>query len=384
MSSGYTPRAMLDRLVAFPTVSRDSNLELIDFVEDYLTAHGVTAVRTASPCGRKANLHASIGPQREGGVVLSGHTDVVPVDGQTWSSDPFLVTARDERLYGRGTADMKSFLAIALALVPEMAALKRPIHLALSYDEEIGCLGAPTLIQSLLSTVPRPAAVIVGEPTGMRVVTAHKSIFLFATHVRGFEVHSSLQDDGVSAIMFAGRMLAWLGERQRQNRLRAQPSSAFAPGYTTVHCGRIDGGTASNITARDCYFLTDIRALPTERAEDHFRAFERFCREELEPEMQAVEPSCHIRFDVLADVPGFAAGVTEPAVLLAQQLTGQNGTESVSYAAEAGQFSAAGLSVVVCGPGEIAQAHQPDEYITAEQFAAGIEFQRRLIEQLSR
>ncbi|MGA1675572.1 MAG: acetylornithine deacetylase [Pseudomonadales bacterium] len=384
MSSGYTPRAMLDRLVAFPTVSRDSNLELIDFVEDYLTAHGVTAVRTASPCGRKANLHASIGPQREGGVVLSGHTDVVPVDGQTWSSDPFLVTARDERLYGRGTADMKSFLAIALALVPEMAALKRPIHLALSYDEEIGCLGAPTLIQSLLSTVPRPAAVIVGEPTGMRVVTAHKSIFLFATHVRGFEVHSSLQDDGVSAIMFAGRMLAWLGERQRQNRLRAQPSSAFAPGYTTVHCGRIDGGTASNITARDCYFLTDIRALPTERAEDHFRAFERFCREQLEPEMQAVEPSCHIRFDVLADVPGFAAGVTEPAVLLAQQLTGQNGTESVSYAAEAGQFSAAGLSVVVCGPGEIAQAHQPDEYITAEQFAAGIEFQRRLIEQLSR
>jgi acetylornithine deacetylase len=375
---------MLDRLVAFPTVSRDSNLELIDFVEDYLTAHGVTAVRTASPCGRKANLHASIGPQREGGVVLSGHTDVVPVDGQTWSSDPFLVTARDERLYGRGTADMKSFLAIALALVPEMAALKRPIHLALSYDEEIGCLGAPTLIQSLLSTVPRPAAVIVGEPTGMRVVTAHKSIFLFATHVRGFEVHSSLQDDGVSAIMFAGRMLAWLGERQRQNRLRAQPSSAFAPGYTTVHCGRIDGGTASNITARDCYFLTDIRALPTERAEDHFRAFERFCREQLEPEMQAVEPSCHIRFDVLADVPGFAAGVTEPAVLLAQQLTGQNGTESVSYAAEAGQFSAAGLSVVVCGPGEIAQAHQPDEYITAEQFAAGIEFQRRLIEQLSR
>jgi acetylornithine deacetylase len=151
-----------------------------------------------------------------------------------------------------------------------------------------------------------------------------------------------------------------------------------------VHCGRIEGGTASNITARDCYFLTDIRALPTERAEDHFRAFERFCREELEPEMQAVEPSCHIRFDVLADVPGFAAGVTEPAVLLAQQLTGQNGTEAVSYAAEAGQFSAAGLSVVVCGPGEIAQAHQPDEYITAEQFAAGIEFQRRLIDQLSR
>lgn len=384
MSSRYTPLEMLERLVAFPTVSRDSNLELIDFVDDYLAGHGVAAVRTASPCGRKANLHASIGPPREGGVVLSGHTDVVPVDGQAWSSDPFVVTARDERLYGRGTADMKSFLAIALALVPEMAALTRPIHLALSYDEEVGCLGAPTLIQSLLSTVPRPAAVIVGEPTGMRVVTAHKSIFLFATHVRGFEVHSSLQDDGVSAIMFAGRMLAWLGERQRQNRLSALPSAAFAPGYTTVHCGRIEGGTASNITARDCYFLTDIRALPTERAEDHFRAFERFCREELEPEMQAVEPSCHIRFDVLADVPGFAAGATEPAVLLAQQLTGQNGTEAVSYAAEAGQFSAAGLSVVVCGPGEIAQAHQPDEYITAEQFAAGIEFQRRLIEQLSR
>jgi len=371
-------------LIGFDTVSHRPNMALIDYVRGVLDAAGIASVLLPDPAGGKANLYATVGPADIGGVMLSGHTDVVPVEGQAWTRPPFALTEAEGRLYGRGTADMKSFLAIALALVPEMAALTRPIHLALSYDEEVGCLGAPTLIASLLNTVPRPAAVIVGEPTGMRVVTAHKSIFLFATHVRGFEVHSSLQDDGVSAIMFAGRMLAWLGERQRQNRLRALPSAAFAPGYTTVHCGRIEGGTASNITARDCYFLTDIRALPTERAEDHFRAFERFCREELEPEMQAVEPSCHIRFDVLADVPGFAAGVTEPAVLLAQQLTGQNGTEAVSYAAEAGQFSAAGLSVVVCGPGEIAQAHQPDEYITTAQFAAGIEFQRRLIDQLSR
>lgn len=379
----YTPRELLAALVAIPTVSRDSNLALIEFVADYLAAHGVDSTRVASDCGTKANLLATVGPSMAGGVVLSGHTDVVPVDNQPWTTDPFTLTERAGALYGRGTADMKAFLAIALALVPDMGALRRPVHLAFSYDEEVGCLGAPRLIRALVDAVPRPAAVIVGEPTSMRVVTAHKSILLFETRVRGYEAHSSLQEDGVSAVMVAGRMIAWLDARQRANRARAASSSPFAPAYTTLHCGVIAGGTAANITARDCRFLTDIRALPDDDAWTHFRAFERYCRDTLEPEMRAIHPDCSITLEVLGDVPGFAAAPDDPAVQLAQMLTGQNGTEAVAYGAEAGQFAAAGLPVVICGPGRIAEAHQPDEHITLAQLEAGTVFMRRLITHLS-
>jgi acetylornithine deacetylase len=383
MQNRYTPRAMLEMLVGMPTVSRDSNLALIGFVEDYLARHGIAAQRVASACGTKANLYATVGPQVAGGVVLSGHTDVVPVDQQAWSSDPFRVDERDGRLYGRGTADMKAFIAIALALVPEMQGLRVPIHFALSYDEEVGCLGAPHLIEALVRNVPRPAAVIVGEPTSMRVVTAHKSMFIFETHVRGYETHSSMQDQGVSAIMYAARLINWLAERQRENRARARPDCPFAPAYSTLHCGLIQGGTAQNITARDCRFVTDIRTLPDEDPLDYFRALERFAREELEPEMQAIHPDTGIEFRIRAAVPGFFANETDPAVELVKRLTGQNVSEVVAYGAEAGQFHAAGLSVVVCGPGSIAQAHQPDEYISLEQFEAGSAFMRRLIARLS-
>lgn len=374
---------MLEILVGMPTVSRDSNLVLIEFVRDYLASHGVAAHLVDSECGTKANLYASIGPVGEGGVVLSGHTDVVPVDQQAWSSDPFRVVERDGRLYGRGTSDMKAFIAIALALVPDMRRLARPLHLALSYDEEVGCLGAPRLIEALLDAVPRPLAVIVGEPTSMRVVTAHKSMFIFETHVRGYETHSSMQDQGVPAIMYAARLINWLAERQRENRVRACPDCAFAPAYSTLHCGLIQGGTAQNITARDCRFMTDIRTLPDEDPLDYFRALERFAKDELEPEMQAIHPDTGIDFTIRAAVPGFFATDADPAVELVKQLTGQNATEVVAYGAEAGQFHAAGLSVVVCGPGSIAQAHQPDEYISLEQFEAGTAFMHRLIERLS-
>jgi acetylornithine deacetylase len=383
MQTRLTPRAMLETLVAMPTVSRDSNLALIEYVRGYLAAHGVTAHLVASDCGNKANLYASIGPSVAGGVVLSGHTDVVPVDQQAWSSNPFRIEERDGRLYGRGTADMKAFVAIALALVPEMDRLTQPIHLALSYDEEVGCLGAPRLIAELLENVPRPAAVIVGEPTSMQVVTAHKSMFVFETHVRGFETHSSMQDQGVPAIMYAARLINWLAERQRENRARACPDCPFAPAYSTLHCGLIQGGTAQNITARDCRFMTDIRTLPDEEPLDYFRELERFAREELEPEMRSIHPETGIDFRIHAAVPGFRADDADPAVVLAKQLTGQNSTEVVAYGAEAGQFHAAGLSVVVCGPGDIAQAHQPDEFITLAQLDAGTAFMRRLITRLS-
>jgi acetylornithine deacetylase len=374
---------MLEALVGLPTVSRDSNLELIDFVTRYLASHGVEARLVVSDCGEKANLYATVGPMAPGGVVLSGHTDVVPVDGQDWATDPFHIAERDGLLYGRGTCDMKGFIAIALALVPEMDRLRQPIHFALSYDEEVGCLGAPRLIDAMTAELPRPRAVIVGEPTGMRVVTAHKSMFIFETEVRGFEAHSSKQNLGVPAVMVAGRLVNWLAEQQARNRERARADSPFEPGYSTLHCGMIRGGTAQNITAKECRFVTDIRTLPEEDPLEFFRGLERFAREDLEPEMHTVHPDTGIRFDIRSQVPGFAARDDDPAVVLAKQLTGQNDTESVAYGAEAGQFQQAGLSVVICGPGSIDQAHQPNEFISVDQFEQGEAFIRRLIAQLS-
>ncbi len=384
MSEGhFTPREMLEALVGFPTVSRESNLEMVDFISRYLRRHGVEARLVVSDCGEKANLFATVGPSVEGGVVLSGHMDVVPVDGQDWRSDPFSVVEHDGRLHGRGTCDMKGFIAIALALVPDMDRLRRPVHLALSYDEEVGCLGAPRLIEAITANLPAPEAVIVGEPTGMRVVTAHKSMFIFETEVRGHEAHSSKQNLGVPAVMVAGRLINWLAEQQARNQARALPGCAFEPGYSTLHCGMVQGGTAHNITARRCRFVTDIRALPDEDPLAFFEGLTRFAREELEPEMKQVQPHTGIDFRVISHVPGFRAGDDEPAVRLAKRLTGQNDTESVAYGAEAGQFQQAGLSVAICGPGSIDQAHQPDEYISVDQFEQGTAFVRRLIADLS-
>lgn len=379
-SPRYTPREMLAKLVAFPTVSDRSNLELIAFVEDYLAAHGVASHRVVSDCGGKANLYATIGPLVPGGVVLSGHTDVVPVKDQDWHTDPFELTEQDGRLYGRGTCDMKAFSAIALALVPEMSGLKRPIHLALSYDEEIGCLGAPRLIDEMKRELPEIQGVIVGEPTSMRVVTGHKGIFHFETHVTGKEAHSSQQQRGVSAVMVAARLIAWLGERQRMNAEAADPECPFEPPYSTLHCGVVHGGTAHNIMARHCSFVTDIRTLPGEDPKTYFAEYEAFVREVVEPEMQAVCPETSVRIDVHADVPSFDSPEESEAVRLAKQLSGQNEAVVMPYAAESGQFREAGFSVAMCGPGSIDQAHQPDEYISIAQLDAGTEFQRRLIQ----
>jgi len=380
--SAFSPRQMIERLVSIPTVSRDSNLELIEFVESYLGAQGVASTRVSNADGSKANLFATVGPMVAGGVVLSGHTDVVPIDDQDWSSDPFQVVEKEGRLYGRGTCDMKSFYAIALALVPEMNRLKRPIHFALSYDEEIGCLGAPALIEALTRAVPEPAAVIVGEPTMMQVVGAHKSIFYFETRVTGREAHSSQPHRGVSAVMIAARLVAWIHERQRRCA-EETPASAFEPHHTSLHCGVIRGGTAHNIMAHHCEFVTDIRCIPGEEAREYLREIETFAREVLEPEMHAIDVRTGIEFRILADVPAFAAGENDAAVVLAQHLTGQNARESVSYGAEAGQFQQAGLQVVMCGPGSIDQAHQPDEFIALSQVEAGTQFVRRLINYLS-
>ncbi|MGE0621186.1 MAG: acetylornithine deacetylase [Pseudomonadales bacterium] len=382
MTQTYTPRGMIEALVAIPTVSRDSNLVCIDFIREYLSAHGIESHLVRNEDGSKASLFATVGPMVADGVVLSGHTDVVPIDDQDWQTDPFTVTERDGRLFGRGTCDMKSFYAIALALVPEMGKLKRPIHFALSYDEEVGCLGAPALIDALTAAVPKPEAVIVGEPTSMRVVNAHKSIFHFVTRITGHEAHSSQPHRGVSAVMVAGRLINWIHERQQKNA-RAPSNSAFEPPYASLHCGMIRGGTATNIMAHHCEFVTDIRALPGEDARRYFDEYRKFAKNVVEPEMQAIAPDTGIEFEINAEVPAFQSAQDCPAVALARRLTGQNAVEAVSYGAEAGQFQNAGHSVVMCGPGSIDQAHQPNEFITLDQVEEGTAFMRRLIDHLS-
>ena len=377
------PRELIERLVAFDTVSRQSNLALIDFVRDYLDGCGVSSTLVPSDDGGKANLYASVGPPVAGGVVLSGHTDVVPVDGQPWDSDPFRVSERDGKLFGRGTCDMKSFIAIALALVPQMSALRRPIHLALSYDEEVGCRGAPRLIAQMAERLPPPAAVIIGEPTSMRAVTAHKGITTLRTRVRGHEAHSSQTQRGVSAVMTGARLIDWLDRLARRRRDEGPYDGAFEPPYTTVHVGTVHGGTAFNIIARQCVFDWDIRHIPGDEPAAILEQFQQFCRKEIEPAMQAVAPQTGIETEVMVTAPALADTADNPALELVQALTGGNATGKVSFAAEGGQFQQAGFPTVLCGPGSIDQAHQPNEYISLEQVAAGTRFTERLIERLS-
>ncbi len=382
MPATMSPRQMLDRLVSFPTVSSASNLDLIDFVDDWLQSHGLTPARVLDDTGEKASLFVRIGPDVPGGVVLSGHTDVVPVKGQDWKTDPFTVTEIDGRLHGRGTCDMKGFCATALALVPEMLAaeLARPIVIALSYDEEVGCLGAPAMIDRMLETLAKPAAVIVGEPSEMQVVSGHKGSWGFTGLVQGHEVHSSLVTTGVSAVMAAGRMINYLSETLAENARTAGPSDFFPP-FTTLHVGMVEGGTANNITARNCRFSGEVRVMPNEHVED-WKTRIRAEAARLEAELQRIHPDARVRMEDRMAIPQLRPEPGGVAETLARRLTGDNGTHVVSYQTEAGQFQERGLSTVVCGPGSIRQAHQPNEYLTVAQFDACQGFVRALIRNL--
>ncbi len=381
-----SPREMLARLIAFPTISSRSNLDCIGFIQEYLSSHGVESRLVHNAGGDKASLHATIGPNVEGGVVLSGHTDVVPVAGQDWTSEPFLLTERHGRLYGRGACDMKGFDALVLAAVPAMLAadLARPIHLALSHDEEVGCQGAPILVEDMLRSVPTPSAVIVGEPTRMKVVTGHKGSVSYFTTVRGHSVHSSRIDQGVSAVMVAARLVVWHDDRLRENKAAADPANPFEPPYTTLHCGVIQGGTAANIVAGECTFVTDIRGVPGDDPRAYKARFEAYVRDVIEPEMRAIAPHSGIDIVHRAEVPALRPETDGAAERLARRLTGDNGTGVVSYGTEAGIFQNAGWSSVVCGPGDIAQAHQADEYIEISEFEAGEAFIRDLVAGLAR
>ncbi len=380
-----TPKEMLARLVSFNTESQRSNLELIHFCRDYLASLGVESTLAFNAEGDKANLYATIGPKVEGGVILSGHTDVVPVAGQDWSSDPWTLTERDGKLFGRGTCDMKGFDAIALALVPEMLAapLKRPVHIALSYDEEVGCQGARVMIAAMAKEGLKPSAVVVGEPSMMQVVTGHKGGLRMRTTVRGHAVHSSRVDVGVPAVMIAGRLIDWHNQVMAENKARTAPGNGFEPPYTTLHVGVVNGGTAVNITAEHCMFTHEVRCIPGES----FETYEQRYRAEvvaLEAQMQAIAPETGIDFVVTSDTPAMGPEVNGAAEELCRRLTGDNGRHVVAYGTEGGLFQRAGWSTVVCGPGDIAQAHQPDEFITVAQLDAGTQFVRKLIAELSR
>ncbi|RUS59156.1 acetylornithine deacetylase [Pseudorhodobacter sp. E13] len=381
-----TAREILDHLVGFRSVSSNSNLDLIDWVERYLASHGVAAHRVYNPEGTKAALFANVGPEVPGGVILSGHSDVVPVEGQDWATDPFRVVEKDGRLYGRGTCDMKGFVALALAAVPLalQSGIKRPLQIAISYDEEVGCTGAPPMIAQMVKTLPKAAAVVVGEPSMMRLVNGHKGGAGYKVHVKGFEVHSSLLPYGVSAIMEAARLVGWINDQNTALQAR-QPSAIaamFHPPFTTLHCGKFAGGTAHNITAGDCHFAMEFRVVPDEDEEAWAKRFEAECAR-VEAAMKAVQPSAAITLDRFFDVPGLRPEQNGAADALVRRLTGDNATEVVSYGTEAGQFQAEGYSCVICGPGDIAQAHQVDEYLELAQFNACWDFMQRLVKDLA-
>ncbi|MEP3224978.1 MAG: acetylornithine deacetylase [Parasphingorhabdus sp.] len=375
-------RSILDSLISFDTTSRNSNLTLIDWVEDYLTALGISSTRVENADGSKANLYATVGPNIEGGIILSGHSDVVPVDGQDWHSDPFTVTERAGLLHGRGTCDMKAFIALALSAVPMLKQGQRPVHLAISYDEEIGCLGAPAMIQDIAEKLPQPALAIVGEPTMMKPVIGHKGICVHTVEIWGHEAHSSLTHLGVSANMVAIDLMHDLAELARSLWEQADPASPFTPPHATLTVGKMQGGTAANILARHAHFQFDLRCPPEVDPHIILAPFKDKAAR-LDRQLKDAFPEAGIRVTQLSNAPPLRPTGSEEAEAFVRKLTGDNTPAGVvSYAAEAGQFQQAGFPTVICGPGSIEQAHQPNEYISLEQFERGADFMIRLITQL--
>ena len=378
-------KAVLARLIAFDSVSDSSNLPVIDFVEGYLRGHGLESRRAPNAAGDKAAILATIGPRVDGGVVLSGHTDVVPVDGQPWSSPPFKLRQASGRLYGRGACDMKGFDACVLAMAPAFrdAGLKRPVHIVLSYDEETTCLGSRDIIAWFGNDEPLPATVVVGEPTMMAVADAHKSVATFRTLVTGREAHSALPALGANAVAAAADVVSEIGRLAREYE-EGPLDPRFTPPYSTLHVGMIQGGTARNILARECVFNWEFRGLPGVTTASALAKVQAFVDEAATPRLTRFVSGPSILTKMEVDVPPLAAEPGSAAEALALRLTRSNRTIAVSFATEAGHFQAAGLPTIVCGPGSIDQAHKPDEFVDEAQLKACLEFLERLAEELSR
>jgi acetylornithine deacetylase len=375
----YSAKEMLAKLVGFDTTSDESNLPLIAFVKHYLTQHGIESRLVLNEDGHKAGLFATIGPQDAGGIGLSGHTDVVPVAGQSWDTDPFTLVEKDGRLYGRGAADMKGYLACVLSAVPEFRRrrLNVPIHIVFSYDEEVGCLGVRPMIAKFGTRVPRPRMMIVGEPTTMTVVDAHKGPARWRADVGGRAAHSSMAPLGVNAITYAGRLLGEL-DRMEQELKAAPLNERFTPAHSTLQVTRIAAGTADNVVPSSCWFHWEVRALPgldTWALERRLMAFaETHCL----PQMKSVAAEADIVMRRTNEVPAFAAHPSSEVVALAMKLSQSNATQAVSFATEAGLFQAGGVPAVVCGPGDIAQAHTANEWIAAAELDKCMVFLKRL------
>jgi acetylornithine deacetylase len=375
---------MIGKLVSFDTTSRSSNLALIDFVRDYLDGWGVASELVFNGDRSKANLYATVGDSDEGGVLLSGHTDVVPVDGQDWQSDPFTLTERGDKLYARGAADMKSFIGVALAKVPDVLArpLKTPLHFALSYDEEVGCIGVRGLIAELSKRPVRPRLCIVGEPTLMQPVIGHKGKKSIRCHVHGLETHSALAHAGVNAVEAAAEIIAYLKGMARRKRDEGPFDHSYSPPYTTVHTGVVAGGTVLNIVPKECRFDFEFRALPEDDAEALLDEVKRYAAT-VQAEMHAVSSKTGVQFDELNTMPALAVSPDEEVVHLAQALTGSNALGKVAYGTEGGLFQQIGIPTVVCGPGSIEQAHRADEFIALDQIRQCEGFIDRLAERIA-
>ncbi|MGX5217563.1 acetylornithine deacetylase [Pseudomonas segetis] len=362
-------RQLLARLIEFNTVSRESNLALIDFISTYLKGFDIPCQLFFNAEGSKANLFATIGPDIPGGVVLSGHTDVVPVEGQAWTLPPFSITERDGHLFGRGTADMKGFIACVLAAVPQFLAapLKQPVHFAFSYDEEVGCLGVRSLLADLQQRPHKPSVCIIGEPTLMKPVLGHKGKLAMRCNIQGAACHSAYAPQGVNAIEYAAKLIGKLGEIGQNLRAPQLHDPRFDPPFSTVQTGMISGGRALNIVPAECQFDFEVRALPSDDPQDVADQVQQFAKDELLPRMHAVDTQTSIEFSQLSAYPGLATDAQSPAAQLIALLSQCDDFSTVAFGTEGGLFDKAGIATVVCGPGSIEQAHKPDEFISIAQ-----------------
>ncbi|ACC75107.1 acetylornithine deacetylase [Paraburkholderia phymatum] len=383
--SDTSSRALLERLIGFPTVSRDSNLAMIDFIRHYLGDLGVRSDLFYNAGRTKANLFATIGPDEGGGIVLSGHTDVVPVDGQPWTVEPFRLSETEGRLYGRGTADMKGFIASALAAVPTFVArdLRVPVHLAFSYDEEVGCLGVRPMLAELAQRAHKPALCLIGEPTELKPVLGHKGKLAMRCQVKGAPCHSAYAPNGVNAIQYAARLVNRLEEIGDQLAAPERHDERFDPPYSTVQTGVIKGGRALNIVPAECEFDFEVRALPGYDATEVADELQTFAQTCLLPKMRAVNAATDIRFASLSAYPGLATPPDSDAARLLALLCGSNGFGTVAFGTEGGLFNEAGIPTVVCGPGSMDQGHKPDEFVTVGQIAGCDALLARLADYLS-
>ncbi|WP_153099682.1 acetylornithine deacetylase [Paraburkholderia hayleyella] len=377
-------RDLLERLIAFPTVSRDSNLQLIAFIQQYLSDHGVKSELFYNPERTKANLFATIGPEDRGGVALSGHTDVVPTEGQAWTVDPFQLTHRDGRLYGRGTADMKGFIASVLAAVPLFyrQRLQLPVHFAFSYDEEVGCLGVRSMLAELDSRELKPRLCLIGEPTGLKPVLGHKGKLAMRCQVKGHACHSAYAPYGVNAIQYAARLVGHLEEIGERLAGPAHHDERFDPPFSTVQTGMIKGGRALNIVPAECEFDFEVRALPGFNSQQVADDLRQFAEKELLPKMQAAKPDTGISLKELNSYPGLATSADSQAARLLSILTGSSDFGTVAFGTEGGLFTQAGIPAVICGPASMDQGHKPDEFIEIEQLEGCDAMLERLVEYL--